>query len=138
MPDNLSQQERSRLMARIKGTNTKPEMIVRSLLHRMGYRFRLYAKKLPGSPDLVLPKYKTVVFVHGCFWHRHEGCPKTTRPKTRVEFWDEKFHANVERDGRKEAELRTLGWNVIVVWQCETESKNLEQLEQRLHSMLTG
>lgn len=113
------QQVRSRTMSKIKGKNTKPEIAVRSMLHRAGYRFRLHGRKLPGSPDIVLARHKTVVFVHGCFWHRHEGCKYTTTPKTRVEFWSDKFRKNVERDARQQQQLREMGWTVIVVWECE-------------------
>lgn len=105
-------------MAAVGRKNTAPELRLRSALHRLGLRFRLNVKNLPGSPDIVLPKYKTVVFVHGCFWHRH-GCSKTTTPKTRQEFWNAKFEANRARDERKEAQLRELGWRVITVWECE-------------------
>ena len=110
---------RSRNMAAIRGKDTAPELAVRRILHAMGLRFRLHRKDLPGRPDIVLPKHRTVVFVHGCFWHRHEDCRYTTTPKTRQEFWQTKFAANVERDSRNRTDLRQLGWRVIVVWQCE-------------------
>ena len=110
---------RSRNMAAIRGKDTAPELAVRRILHAMGLRFRLHRKDLPGRPDIVLPKHRTVVFVHGCFWHRHEDCRYTTNPKTRHEFWQSKFAANVERDGRNRTELQQLGWRVIVVWECE-------------------
>ncbi|MCO6465979.1 MAG: DNA mismatch endonuclease Vsr [Bradyrhizobiaceae bacterium] len=116
--DLVNQKTRSRIMAAVGRKNTAPELRLRSALHRLGLRFRLNVKNLPGSPDIVLPKYKTVVFVHGCFWHRH-GCSKTTTPKTRQEFWNAKFEANRARDERKEAQLRELGWRVITVWECE-------------------
>lgn len=106
-------------MSRIRSKDTGPEMRVRSALHRAGYRFRLHVKDLPGRPDIVLPKYKTVIFVHGCFWHRHKGCSNATMPSTNQEFWKEKFRRNVERDKREQAELKKLGWKVIVVWECE-------------------
>ena len=108
-------------MSRIRSKNTKPEMHVRSALHRAGYRFRLHVKDLPGKPDIVLPKYKTVIFVHGCFWHRHKGCSRATMPSSNQEYWKQKFKQNVERDKREQAELKKLGWNVIVVWECEVE-----------------
>jgi DNA mismatch endonuclease (patch repair protein) len=121
---------RSKIMRSVSREHTKPELLVRSLLHRLGLRFRLHQKTLPGSPDIVLAKYKTVIFVHGCFWHRHLGCRYASTPKTRQDFWLEKFDANVKRDAKKEAQLRELGWLVLVVWECETRS--IAQLEDRL------
>ena len=110
-------------MSRIKSKDTTPERIVRSFLHRNGFRFRLHAKDLPGKPDIVLPKYKTVIEVRGCYWHRHEGCKDATTPSTNAVFWQKKFADNVARDKRTEQELKALGWNVIVVWECEIENK---------------
>ena len=110
---------RSRNMAAIRGKDTAPELAVRRILHAMGLRFRLHRKDLPGRPDIVLPKHRTVVFVHGCFWHRHKDCRHTTTPKTRQEFWQTKFASNVERDRRNRTDLQQLGWRVIVVWECE-------------------
>ncbi len=107
-------------MSRIGPKDTKPEMVVRRLVHALGYRFRLHRRDLPGSPDLVFPRLRKVVFVHGCFWHRHPGCKKATSPKTRVDFWQRKFSMNVDRDARKEDELRKQGWDVRTVWECET------------------
>lgn len=121
---------RSDIMRAVKRAHTKPEMIVRRALHALGLRFRLHRRDLPGSPDIVLPRLRTVVFVHGCFWHRHPGCRYATTPKSRQEYWLPKFEANVERDARKEAQLRELGWRVAVIWECET--KSLEALEARL------
>ncbi|MFW6152527.1 MAG: very short patch repair endonuclease [Verrucomicrobiota bacterium] len=124
MVDKLTKEHRSWNMSRIRGKNTKPEYIVRSLLHRMGYRFTVNGpknKKLPGKPDIVLPKYKTVIFVHGCFWHRHPGCSQTTSPSTRKEFWQKKFASNVERDKRNQKSLRDMGWKVIVIWECDVK-----------------
>jgi len=119
MVDTLTKSQRSRVMSKIRGKDTKPELAVRSLLHRMGYRFRLHRRDLPGSPDIVLPRYRAVVFVHGCFWHRHEGCSKAYSVKTDPEGrWRKKFEQNVERDRRVRAALRKLGWKVIVVWEC--------------------
>lgn len=106
-------------MSRIRGKDTKPEILLRSLLHRRGFRFRLHVPGLPGKPDIVLPRYRTVIFVHGCFWHRHEWCSNATMPKTRTEFWTKKFLKTVERDARKQAELEALGWQVLTVWECE-------------------
>ena len=109
-------------MSRIKGRDTKPEVMVRSLLHRAGYRFRKNLKTLPGNPDVVLPKYKTVIFVHGCFWHRHKGCKKASMPKTNAEFWQNKFERNVANDRKHARELRKLGWQVLTVWECELKN----------------
>src|ERR1700750_1581418 len=108
-------------MSRIRGKNTIPETRVRSLLHHLGFRFRLHLARLPGAPNIVLAKYKTVVFVHGCFWHRHTGCANCTTPTNRRQWWREKLDGNVARDKRNQAELRKLGWRVIVIWECETE-----------------
>lgn len=113
---------RSRIMRAVGQKHTAPEMTVRRVLHKLGYRFRVQRRELPGSPDIVLPKYKTVIFVHGCFWHRHPGCRKATTPKTRAEFWAEKFERNVARDQLKETILREMGWHVIIIWECETKS----------------
>lgn len=119
MADVVSEEQRSYIMSRVASKNTKPELWVRSFLHRAGFRFRIHGKKLPGRPDLVLRKHQTVVFVHGCFWHRHTDCPRATMPATRVEFWRDKFERNVARDLEHQAELRELGWRVIVLWECE-------------------
>ena len=111
--------QRSRNMSAIKSKNTKPEIKVRKILHSMGYRFRLHSKDLPGSPDIVLPKYKTVIFVHGCFWHRHENCKYATTPKTRKEFWEKKFRENINRDNLNQANLSLKGWKIIIIWECQ-------------------
>ena len=116
--DVWSPAKRSEVMARIRSGDTKPELMVRSLLHRSGVRFSLRRKDLPGKPDIVLPKYGTVVFVHGCFWHRHPGCKVATIPKSRVAFWEDKFARNVARDRRNQRALRAQGWRVLVVWEC--------------------
>lgn len=121
---------RSDIMRAVKRAHTRPEIVVRQALHALGLRFRLHRRDLPGSPDIVLPKFRTVVFVHGCFWHRHPDCRYATTPKSRQEYWLPKFEANVERDARKEAQLRELGWRVLVMWECET--KSLEALEAHL------
>lgn len=106
-------------MSRIRGKNTKPEILLRKLLHAAGFRFRLHVQNLPGKPDIVLSKYKTAIFVHGCFWHRHEGCAGATMPKTRTEFWTAKFQGTVQRDQRKREELEKAGWRVITAWECD-------------------
>ena len=121
-------------MSRVSGKNTKPEIVVRSLLHKMGYRFRLHRKNLPGKPDIALPKYKKVIFVHGCFWHGHEGCSRSKRPTTNQEFWREKLDKNIERDKEVVNALYHLDWDVLIVWSCEV--KNLTTLKNKLQSFL--
>jgi DNA mismatch endonuclease (patch repair protein) len=106
-------------MSRIRSANTKPEVAFRKALHRLGFRYRLHGRKLPGKPDIVLSKHKTVIFVHGCFWHRHSGCKVATFPKSNTSFWIDKFTRNVARDTRVAAELRQIGWRVFVVWECQ-------------------
>ena len=118
--DTLTVEQRSALMARVRGVDTKPELFVRKALYARGYRYRLHVRGLPGRPDLVFRKRRTVVFVHGCFWHRH-GCKKTTHPKSRQDYWEAKFANNVARDKRNLAQLIDDGWRVFVVWECETE-----------------
>ena len=132
--DKISPEKRSRNMARVKGKNTKPEMLVRSLLHKMGYRFRLHVKKLSGNPDIVLPRYKAVIFVHGCFWHGHEGCKRATMPATGTEFWHAKITSNKQRDKRNIAALKNSGYRCLTIWQCEV--KDIEALKQRLAAFL--
>tara|TARA_B100000614_G_scaffold235176_1_gene231763 strand:- start:105 stop:473 length:369 start_codon:yes stop_codon:yes gene_type:complete len=117
-------------MAAIKSKNTKPEIVVRKMLYALGYRFRLHRKDLPGSPDIVLPKYKTVIFVHGCFWHRHENCKYASTPKTRKEFWNKKFTTNIERDIQIQEKIKNIDWRSVVIWECET--KNIENLKGRI------
>ena len=128
--DIVDPQRRSQIMARIGPRDTQPELTVRKIAHRLGFRFRLHAKNLPGRPDLVLKRHRTVIFVHGCFWHRHAGCANTTMPKTRVKFWEAKFEENVLRDARTVAALRAAGWRVITIWECETERSGV--IERRL------
>ncbi len=117
--DVFSREKRSQIMSRISGKNTKPELVVRSLLHNMGYRFRLHRKDLPGKPDITLSKHQKVIFVHGCFWHSHTDCPRSKRPTTSKNFWTEKLDKNVERDRESVRSLRKLGWTVLVIWTCE-------------------
>lgn len=119
MTDVHNPETRSYNMSRIRGRNTRPEILLRSLLHRMGLRFRIHDKRLPGRPDIVLSRYKAVVFVNGCFWHRHEGCRYCTTPKTRAEFWNAKFAYTVERDREIRRQLSETGWRVFIVWECE-------------------
>lgn len=118
MTDIVDKQTRSRMMAGIRGKDTKPELALRRALHARGFRFRLHAKNVPGRPDIVFPKYGAVVFVHGCFWHRHEGCRYTTTPATRPEFWQAKFAATMARDSAVREELTQAGWRVATVWEC--------------------
>ena len=120
----MESEVRSRNMAAIKSKNTKPEIKVRQLLHSMGYRFRLHMKDLPGNPDIVLKKYKTVIYVNGCFWHRHPNCKYASTPKTRTSFWSQKFQSNVERDNKNYIKIKNLGWKYIVVWECELKNKS--------------
>lgn len=128
--DRLTSSQRSSLMSKVRGKNTKPEELVRSLLHRLGFRFRLHRKNLPGTPDIVLPRSRTIIFVHGCFWHRHPGCKKASTPQTNRNFWEKKLARNVERDAEVREELTRFGWRVLQVWECEL--KNPEALSARL------
>lgn len=119
---------RSRMMGGIRSKNTRPEMIVRKFLHAKGFRYRLHAQKLPGSPDLVLSKHEVAIFVHGCFWHRHAGCKYATNPASNSDRWNKKFKENIERDSRNEASLRVKGWRVIVVWECELRRDPVDRM----------
>ena len=130
--DKLTKEKRSWNMSRIKGKDTKPEIIVRSVLHKNGFRFRLNRKDLPGKPDIVLPKYKSVILVHGCFWHRHPRCKFAYNPKSREKFWQKKFSDNVERDKAVKKELRKIGWKVIVVWECELKNIKKDKTINRI------
>jgi DNA mismatch endonuclease (patch repair protein) len=134
--DTISPAERSRIMARIRSKDTKPELAVRSALHRIGFRFRLHCGALPGRPDIVLPRYRTVILVQGCFWHRHPDCRLAYFPKSRQDFWRRKFAANVERDRRTRRELRKLGWHAIVVWECQTTGSRLSRTVTRVRRRL--
>jgi DNA mismatch endonuclease, patch repair protein len=135
--DRLSKERRSWNMGRIRGRDTSPEKAVRSLLHRMGYRFRLHGRRLPGRPDIVLPKYRTVVFVHGCFWHRHKGCRNCTTPTNRRQWWLNKLEGNSTRDKAQVRALRKLGWKVVIVWECEAKRSGFAtRLEERLSRVL--
>lgn len=132
--DNLSKKERSAHMAKIKGKNTYPEMIVRKFLFSKGFRYRIHDSKYPGSPDIILPKYRTVIFVHGCFWHGHKNCRASRLPTTNIEYWQEKFQQNVARDRRKIKLLEKDGWNVIVIWECSI--KNIKRRKLELENLL--
>ena len=137
MTDHLSKEKRSWNMGRIRSIHTKPEIIVRSLLHRIGYRFKINDKQLPGRPDIVLPKYKTVIFVNGCFWHQHNKCSKATIPSSNREYWLKKFEKNVLRDRKVRKELRKLKWKVIIIWECEI-IKNPEKVINNITLKLEG
>lgn len=132
--DRLTKEHRSWNMSRIRGKDTSPERTVRSLLHRLGFRFRLHQRSLPGTPDIVLARYRTAIFVHGCFWHRHEKCRFAYSPKSRRAFWTAKFRDNQKRDARLLQELENTGWHVLVVWECELRSA--AQLSKRLETTL--
>ena len=133
MTDIVDSQTRSAMMSGIRGKNTKLEIVVRRFLHRMGFRFRLHRRDLPGRPDIVLPRYRTVVEVRGCFWHRHEGCPFAYTPKSNREFWETKLNGNRDRDRRNLRKLGELGWRTVEVWECELAD---DQVLHRLPSMI--
>lgn len=122
-------------MSRVKGRDTKPEILVRSFVHRMGFRFRIHRRDMPGNPDIVLPQHNKVIFMHGCFWHGHKRCPRSKRPATNEGFWNKKLDRNIERDKRFRRKLRSMGWKALVVWQCETRKpeKLIGKLERFLH-----
>lgn len=127
MADFLSPKERSERMSRIRSRDTSPEVALRKALHALGLRFRIHDKRLPGRPDIVLPRFRTVVLVHGCFWHRHQGCKVATTPKSNTAFWQEKFERNTVRDARNTASFEALGWRVLVAWECELGSQRKAQ-----------
>ncbi|HOR28661.1 MAG TPA: DNA mismatch endonuclease Vsr, partial [Candidatus Sumerlaeota bacterium] len=132
--DSFTPQERSAIMRLVRSKDTKPERQVRSLLHRLGLRFRLHRGDLPGAPDIVLIRYKTVIFIHGCFWHRHRGCNRASTPSSRREYWLPKFERTVARDAHNRRRLRQLGWRVVTIWECEL--RHLERLERRLRRLV--
>ena len=138
MVDVLTPEQRQRCMSAIRGKNTKPEMLVRRLVHAMGFRYRLHGKDLPGRPDLVFPRLKRVILVHGCFWHMHRCRYGQVVPATNAEFWRKKREGNVERDKRTRRELRRLGWGILIVWECQTRPKRREWLLERLNSFLSS
>jgi len=119
----MTTEERSNLMSRVRSKNTAPELITRKMLHSLGYRFRLHKKDLPGSPDIVLPRYRTVIFIHGCFWHGH-SCSKGKIPSSNSQFWREKIESNIKRDKQREGSLESLGWKVITIWECEIKKSH--------------
>ena len=138
MTDIVDKATRSKMMAGIRGKDTKPEILVRRELHRRGFRYRLHGKKLPGSPDIVLPKWKTVVFVHGCYWHRHSSCKLSYPVKSNKEFWNNKFEANVKRDSNAYAALKEAGWRVIIIWECATRSIDRSELGRQISELVKG
>ena len=136
MTDSLTKEKRSWNMSRITGKNTKPEILLRSLLHREGFRFRLHDERLPGKPDIVLPRYRTVIFVNGCFWHRHKNCKYAYTPKSRQEFWLNKFEETVRRDQKKQEILNNMGWQVLAVWECELKEDSTSLVSNILSRLL--
>lgn len=137
MADVFDSAKRKQIMSHVRSKNTSPEVKLRSILHRNGYRFRLNRKDLPGKPDIVLPKYKAVIFVHGCFWHGH-NCKRGQRPKTNMEFWNKKIEGNMQRDKLDVTKLMKLGWRVLIVWECELKKQNQDVLLLRLKNFLLG
>lgn len=135
--DRFSSEQRHYNMSLIHGKDTKPEILVRKYLFSRGLRFRKNDKRLPGHPDIVFPKYKTVVFIHGCFWHGHKGCKYFVMPKSNVEFWQNKIQTNIERDAVITNKLETLGWTILVVWECELKTKTREQVLSNLYKKIT-
>jgi DNA mismatch endonuclease (patch repair protein) len=133
--DKFNPKKRSEIMARVKGRDTGPEKIVRSLLHRMGYRFRLHQRDLPGNPDIVLTRHGKVIFVHGCFWHGHRRCSRASRPVTNTDFWNKKLERNIKRDSKTGRRLRSAGWSVMIIWQCQI--RNTERLRSRLERFIS-
>ncbi len=132
--DVYSATKRSELMAKVRSKDTKPERALRSCLHRLGFRFRMQRRNLPGTPDIILPKFHTVIFVHGCFWHRHTGCKRATMPQDNFEYWTKKFESNVRRDAMNQQALRKLGWKVLIVWECEIKNilQNPDVIKRRI------
>lgn len=135
--DSLTTEQRSWNMSRIKGKNTRPEIAVRSLLHKDGFRFRLQEARLPGKPDIVLPKFKTAILVHGCFWHRHENCKYCYTPKTRTDFWNNKFNRTIQRDAEQISALLQAGWLPVIIWECEVKERS-ENLLKKVKNILNN
>lgn len=136
MADTMSPEERHACMSKVKGKNTKIELVVRKRLFSLGFRYRLYSKDLPGHPDIVLPKYRAVIFVNGCFWHGHKGCKRSSVPETNAEFWRDKIASNQERDQNNYARLSSLGWKVIVIWECELKKSCLDATINRIVDLI--
>ena len=138
MTDVHSKEIRSYNMSRIRNKDTKPELLVRKFLHKNGFRYRLHVKDMPGKPDIVLPKYKTVIFIHGCFWHGHEGCRYFVVPKTRTEWWLNKIQVNATNDARAENTLKADGWNIIKIWECELKKASINETLPQLLTVLSS
>ena len=136
--DIFSTEKRSQVMAKIKSTDTKPEILLRSILHGLGFRFRIYKSDLPGKPDIVLPKYRTVIFVHGCFWHQHSDCKKATIPLQNREFWANKLYKNKERDKAVSLILQSMGWNVVTIWECQLRPRAINDIIPQLVNDITN
>jgi DNA mismatch endonuclease (patch repair protein) len=136
MVDTVTKERRSQIMRNVRSKNTRPEMVVRKLIHSMGFRFRLHRTDLPGKPDIVFPRFRSVIFVHGCFWHRHKGCASTRTPKTRVKFWESKFKSNELRDQIAKHLLGQLNWRVMTIWECEIA--NTQKLVKQIYKFLNG
>ena len=134
MADNLTKEQRSFNMSRVRGKDTKPEKLVRSLVHSLGFRFRKHVKELPGKPDIVLPKYKSVIQIHGCFWHQHKNCEKSHLPKSNVDYWKDKLSKNIKRDKTNYKKLSDCGWSILIIWECEV--KKNDNLTERIINFL--
>lgn len=134
MSDVFGKKKRSWIMSRISGVDTIPEIVVRKIIHGKGFRFLLHVRELPGNPDIALPRHKKAVFVHGCFWHGHQGCRRSNRPTTNKKFWNKKIEGNIERDEKARRDLRKMGWKILVVWECKTKNRVL--LDKRLSRFL--
>jgi DNA mismatch endonuclease, patch repair protein len=133
--DIFDKAKRSWIMSRIKGRDTKPEILVRSIVHKLGFRFRKHKSELPGKPDIVLTKYRKVIFIHGCFWHGHKKCSRSSRPQSNKSFWAAKLDKNIARDKRNKHDLELQGWKVLIIWECET--KNMEKIRTKVSKFLT-
>jgi len=138
MPDIFSKEKRSIIMSKISSKNTKPEILVRKYLFAHGFRFRVNDKRLPGKPDIVLPKYKSVIFVNGCFWHGHKNCKASTLPTSNTDFWRTKIESNIERDTKEQMQLEQMGYKVFIIWQCQLKSKERENTLQSIVEKLTA
>jgi DNA mismatch endonuclease (patch repair protein) len=138
MVDVVNKRTRSRMMSGIKGANTKPEILVRRALHARGFRFRIHDRRLPGTPDIVLPKWRVAIQVHGCFWHRHHGCPKATTPANNFGFWQEKFAANAARDAKAARSVLQQGWRLLVIWECATARNTQDTLLEAVLAFVTA
>jgi len=138
MADVFTSEQRSAVMRAVRGVDTKPEVAVRRLVHALGFRYRLHVRKLPGAPDLVFPRLKRVIFVHGCFWHRHRCEAGRSTPASRVEYWQAKFAANQRRDRRSRRQLRALGWEVLVLWECQIRPSSRQRLQDKIERFLHG